>query len=275
MRSQSRWLLRGVLLGLLTLAVAIGQAAPTATGAPRQQLGSVALYLPVLHAAGGRGGIAGTVYSSYGTVAGHTVTLFMYPGSGPATAVSTLVLGGDGVFNFVNAPALTGGQAYFVVYFRQGAGSPNLAWVDSRDFTTSTLNQAVDLGTLDATGLDLVSPAAGATVGMPSDFTWTRRPTTTDSYAWYISDPTGQMRSLVTDELGYVDRVTISYFETGSGYQINTEYLWGVFVYTPNGAIGGTSGRPIRFSNIQTGDLERATGWSWNANLRLDPLFVR
>lgn len=245
--------MRVVLLGALTVALSIAQAAPTATGAPRAQFGIESVYLPALLVSGGV--VKGRITTTQGAVTGDSVVLFCGQTGVPATASARVELQADGEFVFNYAPVLSPGQYCFAYYFRYTLDPSRLAWLDTGNITTIARDQLVDLGDLDVTGMELLSPASGATVGMPTEFIWSRRPTATDSYILRVSDPRGYVSTVYTDELGYVDRATISAFEAGTPYQPNVEYLWGVSVHMPNGTVGGTMGRSIRFSHIVTADL--------------------
>jgi len=258
MRSQSRWLLRGVLLGLLTLAVAIGQAAPTATGAPLGQAGGYLVYLPAVQVGGGL--ITGRIVSARGSVAADSVALYCGDTGIGSVRLSETFLAHDGAFSFGLNTAVTGTQFCFVYYARSGSDLTKLAWLDSGDVTEIGRDQVRDLGALDATGIDLGSPSSGATVSMPTDFSWARRNTSSDNYVLWLADPAVNLDTLTTSDLGYVDHVRIGSLAADAGYQPNVEYLWGLEVYMPNGSFGGTTGRAIRFSNIVTFDVSQVLG---------------
>ncbi len=245
--SRNGFTVLGLLIGLLNPRV------PAANGSPSVQGSATVVYLPSLLVGGGT--VIGQVVSSRGSVAGHAVALFLNPGAGPSTEVKTVLLGSDGRYMFANVPALTTGQIYWVGFFRMGASPDVLSWADESDIPALARHQTVDLGTLDVTGLDLGSPADGVTVSMPTTFTWTPRPTTSDSYAWHIGDPSGQLSGIYTDELGYVSGVTIVALPPGSGYVASTQYVWGVYIWMPDGSIGASVSQWITFSNILYQDL--------------------
>lgn len=240
-----------IVLGLL--AGLLSSLAPAASGSPARQGSLTTMYLPSLLVGGGT--VMGQVVSSRGSVAGHAVALFLNPGTGPSTEVKTVLLGNDGRYMFANVPVLTTGQSYWVGFFRLVSTPDVLSWADESDIPALARHQTVDLGTLDVTGLDLGSPVDGATVSMPTTFTWTPRPTTSDSYAWRIGDPSGNLPGIYTDELGYVSGVTIVALPPGSGYVASTQYVWGVYIWMPDGSIGASVSHWITFSNILYQDL--------------------
>lgn len=255
-------IVRGLCL-LPLMASALGGAPRTlaASGVARpvaQQASTV--YLPVIQAPWGR--ITGSATSSRGGTTGHTVQLRSYQpaGANPSTLVASTTVAADGTYVFAQVPALPTDYAYYVFYTPTIVDPAFLIGAYSPDVTALAAGQVVGLGTLNVTGLDLASPADQIVASMPTSFTWIRRPTTTDIYYWRVFDPGGVLETLSTDDLGYVDQVTISQFPAAAGYQASTLYGWNIGIVMPDNSLGFSRSRRITFSNINTYDLVAGLG---------------
>lgn len=217
--------------------------------------GTGRVYLPLVLNGAAPQGITGRVTVGGAPAAGVTLTLRHFDGSAWSTVAETLT-GSDGRYLFTNAPSLSSGQRYYVL-FGPNNTNPDLvyAWYGP-DITAYTAGVAQEGGTFDIANVALLSPDNGATVTLPVTLIWQMRGVPGDSYAAGLFDPTGD-DEWSTPLLGAVDRVTINALPGGATY--GHTYGWYVDVYAAADSFGTSYFyREIRFASGGAGAAPEA-----------------
>jgi M6 family metalloprotease-like protein len=195
-------------------------------------------------------GIYGRITQSGAPVAGVSLDLRFYNGSSWSTYATTSS-SSDGRFAFTNAPSLANGQGYYVRYQNPGGTYAGRLWFwSTRVLTSYSAGSAVAIGDFDIADIPMVSPSHGATITLPYTFQWTRRPATpSDSYEFDLFDPADYNPYWWTNpSLGYVGSYTLN--SLPAGFNPATQYGWDVWVYSPDGGMGGSYYyRSVTFSN--------------------------
>jgi hypothetical protein len=208
----------------------------------------------------GQEGIYGQVTYNGAGVTGIHLELRFYDGSDWSTRATT-VTGADGDYQFNAVPGLSSGQVYYVRYMNGESGNADnpdylFAWYAS-NITAYTAGSRVPGGDFDIADIPLVSPGDGASVTLPTTFSWTKRNVTADSYTLvlvYFSWPVLEVST--TPLLGYVDDVTIT--DLPSGWPSGGTFLWWVEAHHGDGTenVGvayGTGEVTIFYSFAQAG----------------------
>ena len=153
-------------------------------------------------------GIYGRVTYNNGPGAGIKLTLQKYNSNSEST-VATTYADHDGRYSFQGAPTLPTGYTYYV---RFGPNEDDNRFVYiwfGPDISSYHSGANVHGGDFDIGDVKMSSPPPGITRSLPVTFTWTKRPYTRDTYRFILFDPdTGN--GWRTDDLGYVDHVTIT-----------------------------------------------------------------
>jgi hypothetical protein len=215
---------------------------------PITSTSSFTVYLPIVSKPpsiiGGRVTLNGT------PAAGVSLELRFYNGSSFSTLAITTTAA-DGSYVFANAPSLAAGQKYYVRFLNPATTADGrLADWFTRDLTSYTAGNSVEIGNFDLADITLQSPAPDAIVSLPNAFQWTVRPATpSDSYEFNLSDPVDSSPFFYTiPPLGYVSSYTLN--SLPGGFSVGTSYGWFVAVYSPDGGYGESFYyRGVKFSN--------------------------
>lgn len=192
-----------------------------------------ALFMPALHYAQPTPGINGRVTENGSPAGGVPLDLRFYNGSEWSTKASTTT-DANGVFSFTGSPSLGANQRYYVLFLNQD--NPNRLYVwGSRDLTSYNGGAAIHIGDFDVANVEMLSPAPGATVGMPATFTWERRTATpNDSYEFNLYDyDDGAPYFYTAPPLGYVGSYVLG--ELPPGFSPGVPYVWNMWVYGDEG----------------------------------------
>lgn len=139
------------------------------------------LFLPALHCAQPYTGIHGLVTEKGAPASGIGLELRFYNGSVWSTK-ATAVTDAEGQFAFMGMPALGPNQLYYVLYRNEDNPNQLFVWA-TRALEAYAAGAAVPIGNFDIANIELLTPAPGASVGLPATFTWERRSAVpTDSY---------------------------------------------------------------------------------------------
>jgi hypothetical protein len=176
------------------------------------------------------------------------VELRFYDGGAYSTA-ATATTDADGIYEFTGVPSLAAGQNYYVRY-RNYTNTPGRLWVwGANPLTAYATGSSAAGGDFDIADIALVSPPDGVSLALPRFFSWTPRPATpTDSYEFDIYDPSDNDPYAYTDKLGYVDGFNMTGLP--QGFEGGVEYVWEVWVYSPDGGYGiSYESRRVTFNN--------------------------
>ncbi len=188
---------------------------------------------------------------------------------------STTYTDSNGNYAFTNAPSLSPGQRYYVLYSNMAGTTGRLRAWGTREITSYTAGTAVPIGDFDIADAPLVSPPDSTTVSLPYTFRWTPRPATpSDSYSLAVYDPTDLEPYVFTEPLGYVGSVNVTYLPPG--LNPGTQYRWEVLVWSPDGGLGiSREARAVTFSNTGSGATAQSLPKWQSAPLYLlgDPAF--
>lgn len=197
-------------------------------------------------------GIHGTVKLNGAPIAGIMVQLRRYSqASGTASTIATTTTDASGNFKFTSAATLAVSQAYYVRYVQSGDSSRLANWV-TKYLPIYTAGQSINIGTFDITNIALSSPGSGATVTLPTVFSWVRRAAApSDSYGFEVFDPADFNPSFFTDPpLGYANNYILQPGVLGSDFSAGTGYGWMVFAQSPEHGYGTSYFyRPVTFNN--------------------------
>ncbi|MGC9336441.1 MAG: hypothetical protein ACP5JJ_20070 [Anaerolineae bacterium] len=180
-------------------------------------------------------GIHGQVTYQGEPVADINLALRFYDGSSWSTADTTATQA-DGTYSFTDATSLSSGETYYVLYQNADYGNDDdsryLWFWRSFDITSYTAGTSVAGGDFDIADMPLVSPVPGTTVHLPQAFEWeVRSATTSDSYQFHLFD-SDRDPWVATGLLGYVSGYTLN--SLPDGFSTGTEYLWEVWVWSPD-----------------------------------------
>ncbi len=145
---------------------------------------------------------------------------------------------GTGVYLFDSAASLGPDQRYYVRFENSNRGDAYLhAWY-TRDLTTYTAGDSVNIGDFDLANFSHTAPPAGATVPLPQSFSWAFRPATpADSFDFNLFDADDGDPFFWTDPpLGHVNSYTLP--SLPGGFSTHTLYGWFPGVYSPDGGYG-------------------------------------
>lgn len=182
-------------------------------------------------------GISGRVTLNGSPVGGVGLELRFYNGSAWSTLMTTTTAS-DGTYRFTNVPSLSSGQKYYVRYVNPSLNDSQgrLAAWGTRELTSYTAGTAVDLGTFDIADVTLVSPPPGASVTLPTTFSWNPRSATPqDSYGVAIYSTSGSLVNM-QPPVGYTGSYTMN--SLPSGVSAGTTYLWSVYILWADGSVG-------------------------------------
>jgi hypothetical protein len=194
------------------------------------------LFLPVVRRPKPRFGINGTVTENGVPVAGVALDLRFFNGASFSTLASTTT-DAEGDYFFTGIPSLAPGQTYYVRYLNSNTPSRLFTW-HTRVLNTYAAGTLADAGNFDIANIELVSPAAGATVPLPQTFLWTKRlASPTDNYEFNLFDYADNNPYFYTvPPLGYVGGYTLTGLPPGFG--TGTPYVWTMWTYSPDGGYG-------------------------------------
>jgi hypothetical protein len=213
------------------------------------------------------GGIFGRVLQNGAAVGAVPLQLRFFNGSSWSTIASTTTAA-DGTYAFTSAPTLGAGQKYYVRYQNVTQTAGRLFLWSTRSLTAYTAGTAVDMSSFDIADVALVSPSAGASVGLPVQFQWTRRTATTnDGYIVEIYDPSDYQPRWLSPLLGYADHFDLG----GLAAALNTftPYAWDLIITSPDGGSGvSRMARLVQFTNRGSGLVgEESADWPFEEEL--------
>ncbi len=222
------------------------------------------VYLPVIMhttTAPSQPGIYGKVTHQGEPIPGINLLLRFYDGSSWST-VNAATTQSDGTYLFVDPPALASGQRYYVRYQNSDSGgnvsNPVYLWLwYSIDIDSYEVGDKMHGGDFDIAEIALQSPGSNAIETLPTTFTWTPRTATPmDSYEFDLYDLNSDAYFYTDPPLGYVDSYTLHTLPDSFGF--DTEYLWEVWVYAPDGGFGISYGTHfITFAGSTSGSNEQ------------------
>ncbi len=211
------------------------------------------LYVPlVLKYASGM--LWGLVTDHGAPASGVTIDLWFYDGSSWSNPAITTT-NASGRYEFAGPPGLAAGQKYGVEFYNLTDPSRLYFW-DTLDLTAYTANTVVNSGDFDIADIDLLAPSAGSTVALPNTFQWTARGVAGDSYEFDLYDYDTGNPWFYTALLGPVGSYALN--SLPPGFALLTDYVWGVWVYGPQGYGASYSVYVVRFSSAGTGVVERS-----------------
>jgi hypothetical protein len=193
------------------------------------------VYMPL--ALKGQAGIYGSVTLNGSPAASIPVALRFFNGSSWSTAAATST-GAGGGFIFEGIPGLAEGQEYYVLYRNEEQIQGQLwIWV-TRVLSSYEAGASVLIGNFDIADIELFSPEDESSVSVPHTFEWNPRPASPgDTYEFNLMDPADPETYFYTDPpLGYVGSYTLDFIPFG--FQQGVEYVWEVWVYSPDGGFG-------------------------------------
>ncbi|MCL4506429.1 MAG: hypothetical protein M1140_10460, partial [Chloroflexi bacterium] len=166
-----------------------------------------------------------------------SVMLRLYDGLANST-VATTTTDANGWYHFLDRPALTAGQEYWIRYNNDENSVDRLSVWFTGIITTYASGERHQFATFDIADVVLNSPASRAVVAPPTVFTWTPRAASpAESYAMWIFDPTGVFtRSYTSGLLGYAGTTSISTIP--AGMSLLTLYGWFVELHAADGGYG-------------------------------------
>lgn len=138
----------------------------------------------------------------------------------------------NGYYMFNNVPTLDVDQEYYVRW-ENLANDPNRLWAWYCNSVTSTSPPSTNTCNFDLKGIPLGLPNDGATVNLPSTFTWTARGFSDDSYEFILYDNYGDATYWTYPPLGNVSSYTLNF--RPAGFVPGVAYNWYMSVYTPYG----------------------------------------
>lgn len=187
------------------------------------------LFLPALHYAQPYTGIHGLVTEKGAPASGIDMELRFYNGSAWSTK-ATAVTNADGQFAFMGIPALGPNQLYYVLYLNEDNPNRLFVW-STRALASYAAGAAVPIGNFDIANIELLTPAPGASVGLPATFTWERRSAVpTDNYEFNLYDfDDGNPYFYTVPPLGYVSSYVLGGLPPGFGAGV--PYAWDMWVY--------------------------------------------
>jgi hypothetical protein len=171
-----------------------------------------------------------------------TVELRYNNGSGEST-YATADTSANGEYEFRNLPKLSGDQYYYVRKYNEFDINYWLTVWNCSRITASTTDSSRYRCDFDLQDIALGAPINGATVALPSTFSWTARTTTTDSYVVHFADISDNDPYASTNALGYVGSATITSVPTT--FIPGVQYVWWVSAKGPNG-----EGISLYYNNI-------------------------
>lgn len=187
------------------------------------------LFLPTVHYAKPYTGIHGLVTEKGDPASGIDLELRFYNGSAWSTKAAT-VTNADGYFSFTGMPALGPDQLYYVLYLN--VDDPNHLYIwGTRVLESYNAGAAVPIGNFDVANIELLTPAPGATTGLPATFTWDRRSAVpTDNYEFNLFDPDdGDPYFYTVPPLGYVSSYVLGGLP--ADFSPGVPYAWNMWVY--------------------------------------------
>lgn len=183
--------------------------------------------------------IHGLVNDNGAPAPGVPLELRFYDGATWSTRANTTTAT-DGTYEFLNQPALTPGQKYYVRYLNtEGAGArPDRLWLWWTQELTTYSGEEINIGNFDLANITLVAPTNEAGISLPYTFQWAPRPASpTDSYEFNLFDYADDDPYFYTaPPLGYVGGFTLNGLP--EGFETYAWYLWNVWVYSPDGGVG-------------------------------------
>lgn len=206
---------------------------------------TITVYLPLISRP--VPGIQGYVTFNGLPESGAYLELRFYNGQSYSTHLSTYT-DSTGYYNFA-AASLAPGQSYYVRYLNTGATAGRLWFWGTADINAYSAGGTVFAGNFDLGDVSLSAPAPGATVGLPEEFTWVRRPATpSDSYLLTVFDPDGDA-FWQSGPLGYANGMVL--WSLPGDFETGPDYGWGVNILSPDGGYGTAYYyHPIYFSNV-------------------------
>lgn len=147
----------------------------------------------------------------------------------------------DGIYRFVNVPALQAGQRYYVRYLNTEIEGYLYTW-HAKLITSLQGGQEINGGDFNIGGIYLNAPPAGSQLFVPIEFRWSKRNGfTNDSYELNLFEPqTGSPYFYTNPSLGFVDTYTLN--NLPAGFKSGTWYVWNIWVYGEGGNADGNWG---------------------------------
>jgi hypothetical protein len=226
------------LLGWILLAALIVWPFSPAYANPEETNQEYTVYMPL--ALRGQAGIHGRVTLNGSPAANIPLALRFYNGASWSTTATTTT-GTAGEFAFEGAAGLAEGQEYYVLYQNE-AGTEGQLWIwVTRVLSSYQEAASVLIGYFDIGDIELVSPPDEASVSLPQTFQWNQRTASPgDTYEFNLLDPEDPETYFYTyPPLGYVGSYTLNFLPFG--FQSGVDYVWEVWVYSPDGGFGVSS----------------------------------
>jgi hypothetical protein len=244
MALNRKWMLVTILLSWVSFIALVIPALPLAAD-PAQ--GDLITHLPFVATQPGGLGIYGRITESGVPVPGVSISLRRHDGNDWTTA-ATVITDDKAEYHFLDMPALLPGHIYNVLYVNP-ENNPDrvISWI-GYFITGYTAGADIFGGDIDLADAQPVTPTAGMTVTLPATFTWQPRSIPTDSYEFELFAEGGTPYFYSNPALGYTNSYTLT--SLPPGFQYDTEYLWSLVIYGPDG--GGETGH-YGFSNWANG----------------------
>ena len=209
---------------------------PTATPSqtPTQTPTAALSPTPTVTPTSGPAGIYGQVTYGGDPISGIPLLLRRRNGSSTTTVATTNTVA-QGRYLFAGVPALGANQVYYVWF---GTNNTNNMFVSNwygPDITSYGAGKSQPGGDFDIGNVRLLSPAANATVPLPTTFSWQLRNVGGDTYRWTMYDPNSN-NDWITNDLGNVDSFTLSGLPPNAAY--GKPYRWLVFIYRGSDSFG-------------------------------------
>jgi len=195
-------------------------------------------------------GIYGRITYNCSAAQGILLRLYFYDGATWSTDPRSTMTDADGIYVLSSPPSLAAGRKYRVGFGpnQDPAGKPKYVyrWYGP-DITSYTEGAAVPGGSNDIANIQLLSPAAGATVPLPVPFAWQRRNLGPESYQWVLFNPSSPSTAWRTDLLGDVGSYLL--YGLPAGFVQGFPYKWYVNAHsTADGYVTSYYSRGIVFS---------------------------
>ena len=161
-------------------------------------------------------------------VAGISLKLDFWDGAAWNTTSYATTTDSAGRYAFTGVATISTGQWYEVTYGPNTTDPRYLNGWYGPDLETYTAGTSVHGGDFDIADVSLLTPPSGATVTLPTTFTWQARSITGDTYRHILFDPASDAWWW-TDDLGYVGQFVANSLPPEIIY--GKEYGWYVQVY--------------------------------------------
>jgi hypothetical protein len=223
---------------LLALALLLGMAVAVKQSAANSQGADLSTYLPFASYQQAPRGIHGLVTEGGVPAAGITVTLQLRNAANQVSQVMLDLTDANGYYSFIGAPTLANGDRYFVFYPNAEDTAARVNYWAGFLINSYTAGDEINGTDFDIANIVLTNPAPGATVTLPTTFTWNPRAASpTDSYELNIvgdsEEDADETYFYTIPPLGYVGHYTLNSLPGSMDY--NETYGWTMWAYGPGG----------------------------------------